>query len=202
MEFLKRHWSTLILIVILAGWLGIRMGTDRCPSCVVTDIAQDAVGDEGSPAAKSEVSRLPKLADWTAIDTDGEVVGSESLKGKVGVLVYWATWCGGCKKEIPDLVALREEFPESKVEIIGLSVDEAHKDLEAFAKAAGINYRIARVTESVDKAIGPVDSIPTIILIDQDGRVQFRHSGLVEKEALAERVRSLLVEKPSNYAGI
>ena len=192
MTFIKQHWSTLILIVVAAFWIGIRLSTNSCPSCVVSEIAKDAVAKQPDLATKREAASVPKLASWNAIDTKGNVISSEELEGKVGVLVYWATWCGGCKKEIPDLVALREEFPEMEVEIIGLSVDEAHKDLEAFAEAVGINYRLARVTPSVNEAFGQVESIPTIFIIDQQGRIQFRHTGIVEKEAIAERVRALL----------
>jgi len=129
------------------------------------------------------------------VDTDGKLITSNDLSGKVGVLVYWATWCGGCKKEIPDLVALRQEFADSELEIIGLSVDKPHKDLKAYAEAAGINYRVARVTPSIVETFGQAESIPTLIIIDQEGRVQFRHSGFMEKAALAERVRSLLATR-------
>lgn len=196
MNFFKRHWSTLVLITILAAWIGISLGTNECPSCVVTDVAKGAVSsDRGIAKKEKSTDGKPKLASWTAVDTQGNAITSSDLEGKVSVLVYWATWCGGCKKEIPDLVALRHEFSSSDVEIIGLSVDEAHKDLEAFATEKGINYRLARVTPSVDEAFGRVDAIPTIFILDQEGRIHFRHTGLIPREALSERVRSLLAAR-------
>lgn len=199
MDFLKRHWSTLLLIVIVAFWGGIRMGTDRCPSCVVSNITKKIVGADKPAEVPKKAVEKPRVSDWRTVDTKGIPISHEDLHGKVGVFVYWATWCNGCRVEIPDLIALRKEFPESQVEVVGLSVDEAHKDLEAFAREHGINYRLARVTDSISQAFGEVDAIPTLFILDQQGRIQFRHTGLVRNEAISERVRSLL--PPLTVAG-
>ncbi|MBK1877727.1 TlpA family protein disulfide reductase [Pelagicoccus mobilis] len=191
MEFLKRHCSTIVLIAIAASWIGISLGTNECPSCVVANVASKAfTSDTDSGAELSEPAT--KKVNWSTVDTDGQLVTSNDLDGKVSVLVYWATWCGGCKKEIPDLIALRDEFSPTDVAIIGLSFDEAHKDLDAYAKATGINYRLARITPSIIDTFGNADSIPTLMIIDQEGRIQFRHTGFVNKDTLTERVRSLL----------
>lgn len=192
MDFFKRQWAAVTLIVIAAFWIGIRMSTESCPSCVVGKLAKDMIGEEETRTVAETPDIVPAMASWNATDILGVPVSSETVRGKVGVFVYWATWCGGCKKEIPDLVALREEFSPDQVEIIGLSVDEGHKDLIAYAEQRGINYRIVRVTDSVREAFGPVDSIPTLIILDREGRVQFRHTGIVEKDAIAERVKALL----------
>ncbi|EDY82404.1 antioxidant, AhpC/TSA family [Verrucomicrobiia bacterium DG1235] len=195
MEFIKHHFSTIFLITIAAFWIGISLGTKDCPSCVVVNMAESAFGaNEDQTARKPELPSV-KEANWTAVDIQGNLISSTDLEGKVGVFVYWATWCGGCKKEIPDLVALREEFSPDEVEIIGLSVDEKHKDLKAYAEAVGINYRIARVTPSVVEAFGQAEAIPTLLIVDQEGRIQFRHTGIVNKDTLSERVRSLLATR-------
>lgn len=194
MDFFKRHCSTIALITIAAFWIGIRLGTDDCPSCVVVNLASSALKSEEPAVAAKEVTPIKK-ANWSAIDTDGKLFTNHDLEGKVGVIVYWATWCGGCKKEIPNLVALREEFAATDVEIVGLSVDEAHKDLHAFAESAGINYRIARVTPSIIDAFGQAEAIPTLLIVDQEGRIQFKHTGIVNQDTLSERVRSLLATR-------
>ncbi|MDQ8187548.1 TlpA disulfide reductase family protein [Pelagicoccus sp. SDUM812002] len=199
MDFLKRHCSTIVLITIAAFWIGIQLGTDDCPSCVVSNLAGKAFPAEKA-VASSQVPAPAKKANWSTVDTNGKLFTSNDLEGKVGVLVYWATWCGGCKSEIPDLIALRKEFATSDVEIVGLSVDEAHKDLSAYAEAVGINYRVARVTPSIVEAFGEAEAIPTLLIVDQEGRIHFRHTGVVSKDALSERVRSLLATHTINRA--
>lgn len=191
MKFLKRNWAVLVIIGTAAAWLGISLGTNNCPSCVVSEIAKNNISlGQGKRASAEEIVE-PKMPAWNAVDTEGRKISTASLQGKVSVVVFWATWCGGCKREIPDLVALRDAFPTHDVEIIGLSVDEAHKDLQAFAQQAGINYRIARATDSANEAFGKIDSLPTIFIIDGEGRIKFRHAGNMAKDALVERIRSV-----------
>lgn len=194
MEFFKRHCSTIVLITIAAFWVGIYLGTDDCPSCVVVNMSKSMLETDGNG---TDTARTPvvRKANWSTIDTEGKLVSNHDFEGKVGVLVYWATWCGSCKTEIPDLIALRREFTASEVEIVGLSVDKPQKDLQAFAKAKGINYRIARVTPSIVDAFGQADDIPTLLILDQEGRIQFRHTGQVSRATLSERVRSLLATR-------
>ena len=202
MDFLKRNCSTLLLIGIAALWIGLSLGTQRCPSCVIRDIVMDAVGkgeNEEALTARAE-SAKPAMPEWEAIDINGQPIGSADLAGKVSVVMYWATYCSGCKNEIPDLVALRNEFPPERVEILALSVDDARKDLQAYARERGINYRIARVNDSVVQAFGRIDSIPTLIIMDAQGRPQFRYSGHLAKETLSERVRDLLPSHASALA--
>ncbi|MBC2607457.1 redoxin domain-containing protein [Pelagicoccus albus] len=177
-----------MLITLAAGYIGISLGTNDCPSCVIANMF-DSSGD-----ASTEDESSQEVV-WSVTDLNGQEITNQDLKGKVSVVMYWATWCGGCKKEIPDLVALREEFPSNELEIIGLSFDKEHKDLKTYAEAAGINYRIARITPSVKESLGEADAIPTVFILDQKGRVQFSHSGVIGKTILAERVRSLMPRK-------
>ena len=193
MSFLTRNWSTLLLIGIVAGWVGISLGTNRCPSCVVGGIVKTALGTP-SQCERPKDAKIPATAlpAWQVTDIRGQTFSSDEFQGKVGVVVYWATYCSGCKKDIPDLVAIRKEFPEHEVVMIALSVDDEAKDLPAFAEAKGINYRIARVNDSVKHAYGKIDSIPTIVLIDPQGKVHFQFAGQIAHDTLAERIRTLL----------
>ena len=193
MDFLKRNWSTLLLIGIAAVWIGVSLGTNRCPECVIRDMAKDALGiDRESDTAVTANASKHSLPSWNAVDIEGKQLSNEDLTGRVSVVMYWASYCTGCKNEIPDLVALRNEFPESEVAIVGLSVDDPHKDLLAFAHDRGINYRVARVNDSITSAFGRIDSIPTLFILDQSGQVQFKFAGHLTKDLLAERIRNLL----------
>jgi len=192
MNFLKQHAATVILVVLAASWIGISLGTNDCPACVVTDTVKGIFG-RGDGEEEAKVSAANQ--NWSVVDTAGEVITHTDLLGKVGVLVYWATYCGACKEEIPNLVALREAFPADEVAIIGLSVDRPGRDLVPFQESLGINYQVARVNESIYEAFGRPNAIPTVMLTDQDGRVQFQHIGVMMEKALHERVESLLAPR-------
>jgi len=192
MEFLKRQWSTLILIGALAAYLGFSMGTDKCPVCLVSNVIFDGLqNDSGEQALVVGDHASP---DWQAVSIDGERIGSDTCKGKVALIVYWATWCAPCLEEIPALIALRNEFAHDEVEIVGVSLDQPAKNIKSFAREWDINYTIVRDNESLDQAFGPVRYIPTLVFLDRDGETRQRYTGLVGESVVREQIEALLSE--------
>ena len=196
MEFLKRNWSTLLLIGTIAAYLGLSMGTDRCPLCVVTDFATGGTSGSTAPRKNAQVVGELEPVTWQAKTIGGLEINSDSCKGKVTLVVYWATWCAPCREEIPTLIALRNDFSKDEIEIIGVSVDEAYKSIEHFVTTNRINYDIAKNNESLDQAFGPIRYIPTIVILDQGGKVHQRHTGVVGPNILRGQVQLLLEKKP------
>ena len=192
MDFFKRNWSTLILIGALAAYLGFSMGTDKCPVCVVSDMVFGGSQSQSDSSAKVVGNQV--ATEWRAVSIEGEEISSESSRGKVALIVYWATWCAPCLDEIPSLIALRDEFGPQDVDIIGVSLDQPSKEIDTFVSARDINYKIVRNTESLDKAFGPIRYIPTIVVLDRNGRVQQRYTGLVGKNVLQDQIETLLAK--------
>jgi thiol-disulfide isomerase/thioredoxin len=192
MDFFKRNWSTLILIGALAAYLGFSMGTDKCPVCVVSDFVFGGSQSESDSRAKAVGNQI--ATEWQAVSIIGENISSKSSRGKVALIVYWATWCAPCLEEIPALIALRDEYGRQDVDIIGVSLDQPSKDIDTFVSARDINYEIVRNTESLDKAFGPISYIPTIVVLDRNGKVQQRYTGLVGKSVLQDQIETLLAK--------
>ncbi len=195
MDFIKRHWSTLILIAVIAAYLGMSMGSNQCPMCVASSWVFGSEQDTGRSASDIIVIGEEEAPSWELRTLEGEALNSRNSRGKVSVLVYWASWCAPCREEIPSLIALRNEFPDSDLEIIGVSLDENRHSIETFVKAHGINYTIARNNESLNKAFGPVRYIPTIVILDREGNVQQRYTGLVGHDVIRNQIKTLLAEK-------
>ena len=192
MDFFKRNWSTLILIGALAAYLGFSMGTDKCPVCVVSNMVFG--GSQSNSDKQAQVLGDQNSAEWRAVSIEGQNIGSESSKGKVALIVYWATWCAPCLEEIPSLIELRNEFGRQDLDIIGVSLDQPSKKIDSFVSSRDINYEIVRNTESLDRAFGPVRYIPTIVVLDRDGKVQKRYTGLVGKNVLRHQIETLLAK--------
>lgn len=122
----------------------------------------------------------------------GETVRLSDLRGQVVVVNVWATWCPPCRVETPGFVELQEEF-DGEVRFLGLSVDESETEVRAFAEDYGINYPLL---------VGPnragtgyrVPVLPTTFLIGKDGRVRFRHEGLLLAHALRPALSALVRE--------
>ncbi len=111
----------------------------------------------------------------------------EAHMGKVLVINFWATWCGPCRIEIPDLVKLRQGFAEDDVAIVGIAVSEhgtpeqIDARLRRFTGEYGINYPIyydadMRWVRNYDSS--PMVSIPLTIVIDQNGETRAVHRGV------------------------
>jgi thiol-disulfide isomerase/thioredoxin len=154
----------------------------------------------GSPSARSgqdrPVIQFVKNPDaapaFELKDLDGKPVTLGEAKGKIVLLNFWATWCGPCRAEIPDLVDLQKRYAE-KLEIIGLATDEDDTDeVRRFVMHEGINYRVAMVSDQVRMAYGGIAALPTSFLIDPQGRAVQKHVGLNDPSIYELEVKALL----------
>jgi thiol-disulfide isomerase/thioredoxin len=131
------------------------------------------------------------VPDFRIVDLDGKPIDRTRWAGKVVVLNFWATWCGPCRVEIPDLVALQTRYRDYVV-VVGLSVDEIPAvAVKKFALARGISYPVAVVPEQVEDQFGGIKTVPSTFVVNRDGRMVQRHRGLVNAEQLEQEVRSL-----------
>lgn len=119
---------------------------------------------------------------YQAQGTDGKQVNIIDYKGKVVMLNGWATWCTDCKKEMPYLEKLHQEFSAEGFTVIGVSTDNRFSDgkVIAFAKQLGVTYPIWRDPDDrftpTFRAIG----LPHTVLFDRDGNVVHVWKGAFE----------------------
>jgi len=105
---------------------------------------------------------------------------------------FWATWCPPCREEIPELLELQKEF-NGRLQIIGISEDDGPTaKVLKFAQQKGMNYPILMSTPEIIESYGGVPALPTSFLIDTQGRVVQKHSGLYPIQAYILEIRALL----------
>jgi thiol-disulfide isomerase/thioredoxin len=130
--------------------------------------------------------------DFKLTGLDGKPVTLASAKGKVILLNFWATWCGPCRAEIPDLIELQNKYRD-RLQILGLVVDDDDQDaVKKFVAEFNINYPVAIVTDDVRVQYGGIGALPTSFMLDSDGRVVQKHEGLRDPVLYETEVRSLL----------
>ena len=131
--------------------------------------------------------------DFTLYTLDGDEVKLSDYLGKVVILDFWATWCSPCRKGIPDLISIQDEYKDDLV-VIGISFDKpgTQDQLIPFIESYGINYPIVLGNIEVSAAYGNIQAIPTSFIIDQEGNIINKHIGLVPKSTLIEEINLLL----------
>jgi thiol-disulfide isomerase/thioredoxin len=144
---------------------------------------------------KTVEKRIDRASNFSWTDSNGKPIDFDSYRGTVTLVNFWATWCGPCRKEIPDLISLSKEFANRNVKVIGISVDRGPNiigDIRTFIQDAGIPYQIIIANDDLVDAYGNPRMIPTTFLIDKDGKIVETLVGGRSKEFLAQSITALL----------
>lgn len=129
------------------------------------------------------------------IDTEligGKLLKSSDLKGKVVLVVFWATWCPTCVNEMPILQRLYNVYKDKGVEILALSMDMDKGDAADFWKSKEYTYPLAMRLGAVKQVWGPVRATPQIFLVDRNSIIQLKHMGPITYEQLEAQINPLL----------
>ena len=150
------------------------------------------------PHCTMEEKELVLAPDFTLRTLDGREILLSKLRGKVVVLDFWATWCGPCKESIPTLVQIYRTYHQKDLEIIGMNVDRGDvSSVLRFVKLMDIPYPVIITPDEVQRKYG-VTGLPTIILLDKQGRVRDKFLGFSSKigQRITARVSEFISEKP------
>ena len=139
-------------------------------------------------------SRRP-LPEVALTNSKGAPVKLSGYKGRVVLLDFWATWCEGCKEEIPWLMEFQNKYMKTGLTVVGASLDDdGWKSVKPYLREHKINYRIVLGTSESAKQFGVDQGMPVTLLIDRMGRIADLHLGMVDKAAFEHEIRILLSE--------
>lgn len=130
---------------------------------------------------------------FTLKDMNGKDVALSDFAGKPLVVNLWATWCGPCRVEMPQLVELSEKYKARGVAIIGISIDDSPEEIRAFAKQFGVPYPllVGDGRDDVFSSMGYFGAQPMSIFIRADGIVSHRMVGVATTSTWERRIEAL-----------
>ena len=204
-------WSPLrIVATIIVLGLFAAFGVSSCnsndPSPVAgpTNTAPPSTAAPQPDASPAALSQLPAPVLQAQLrSANGAQLKLSDYSGKVMLVNLWATWCGPCRIETPELVRLHKEFQSRGVEIVGLSTedpDASAQSVRQFVKDNNVDYHIGWATPEVAAFLmAGRGSIPQSFIITRDGHILRRFIGF-HPQITPPQIREAL-EQALNYTG-
>jgi cytochrome c-type biogenesis protein len=125
---------------------------------------------------------------------DGQPYSLASLRGRVVLLNFWATWCVPCRQEIPDLSAMQRDLGGRGLTVVGVSADDTADDVRDFQRALAQDYTVVLGTTDAKSSYGVV-GLPKTFVIDRAGRIRQTFTGERKRAQFEAEVLPLLDEK-------
>jgi peroxiredoxin len=179
------------VIVFSAGLLA-------CMPLRASDSAQTSKTTADVLVPKDQRKAAPE---FSLTDADGKAIDLAKYRGKVVLLDFWATWCGGCKREIPWYMEFDTRYKRQGLAVIGVSMDEdgwkavrpflAQKRDRETGENTAMKYPVVIGNDKLAKEYN-LTSMPMTLLIDREGKIALSHIGVVNKDDFEKHIRQLL----------
>ena len=155
---------------------------------------------QGQPERPEYAIQAP---DFTLRTVQGDLFNLSDYKGKVVLLNFWGTWCGPCRREIPDFNKLHDKYQKDGLEIVGITITSGSPErIYNFMKEWDIEYTVLtdiedyetqRVTAYYGRAIGqPITGLPTTLIIDRGGYIVKGYIGPRNEEIFYQDLKPYL----------
>jgi thiol-disulfide isomerase/thioredoxin len=188
MKKFANHFSLLVLILFAAvGFSG----------CKGLGIDKPVMG--GGQGSNTNLLNEP---DVTFKDLQGNDVTLASLKGKVVVVNFWATWCEPCRFEIPEMIGFQQKYADKGFTMLGVAMDDEGKSVvQPFVEKTQfdvdghpmtMNYPIVIGNDDIASKFGGLLGLPTTIVITRDGKIHKRFIGQVNGAELEKEIKATL----------
>ena len=150
-------------------------------------------------AASPEMKPGVKARDFTLPSLAGKEVSLSSLRGKVVLLNFWATWCAPCREELPELSLLQENLGKRGLVILAVSVDNEKENAKSFVNKYKLKFETLWDGEKKVTKLYDPETMPSSYLIDRNGTLRYVHSGYDGNEwkRILNEIEELLEQKAS-----
>ena len=183
-------WFILLIVLLV---------TTNFSGCNSHNLFKVSSADGGKSASNGP---RPEEPDVTFKNLQGQDVSLASLKGKVVIVNFWATWCEPCRVEIPWMIGFQQKYADKGFTILGVAMDDEGKSVVApyvqttqfdvSGHSMTMNYPIVLGNDDIAAKFGGLLGFPTTIVISRDGKVQKRFIGLADEDELEKQIKALL----------
>ena len=127
-----------------------------------------------------------ELVDFQLLDLSGQKHALSDYRGRWVIINFWATWCGPCIKEIPELVAFQRKY-RTTAQVLGINFEQSTtNNIRRYGNQLDINYPILRITDEPLVPFEPLKGLPTTFIVSPEGKIIHRHLGPMSYEQLKQ----------------
>ncbi|MEO8836039.1 MAG: TlpA disulfide reductase family protein [Caldimonas sp.] len=152
-----------------------------------------ALGVAGATASSAIAPATP-APDFALHAMGGSNLRLTEQRGRVVMVNFWATWCGPCRQEMPQLNRLYEKYRSSGFVLLGVNVDDDQSKAAEVAKKLGVTFPVLLDTDKTVSKLYDVSTMPSTVIIDREGKVRYVHRGYLTgyEDNYEKQIRELL----------
>lgn len=183
--------TILILVIVAVATIAVYFA-DKATRVHVSATGRTAVDVKAGATAP----------DFNVKDLNDNNVTFADYKGKVVLVNFWATWCTPCQEEIPELIAMQDKYSPKGFTVLGLAMDDEGKSIVApfvakerydvSGQKLPMNYPIVIGSNGVAEKFGGLLGYPTSVLIDRNGKVLKRVTGVINEDEISKLIEGAL----------
>ncbi len=145
-------------------------------------------------SAFSAVAPSSAAPDFTLRTMGGPNLRLQEQRGQVVLVNFWATWCGPCRQEMPQLNKLYDKYRAAGFVLLGVNVDDNSQHASDVAQKMGLRFPVLLDSDKAVSRLYDLSTMPTTVLIDRDGRVRHVHNGYLAgyEDLYDKEIRGLL----------
>ena len=156
----------------------------------------------GGVTRAANPTTLMAAPDVTLMDIEGKDISLSQYKGKVVLVNFWATWCDPCRVEIPWLIEMQQKYSAKGFTVLGIAMDEegakvvtpfVNKErFDVNGAQSQMNYPIVIGDDAAADKFGGLLGYPTSVLVNRDGKIIKRVTGIISADEIAKTIESQL----------
>lgn len=160
--------------------------------CILPAVVSFALSEKKVTKETPEYFQIPET------HLQGPLLNSESLKNKVVLLDFWASWCGPCKEALPFYENLYIKYKDQGLEVVGVNAQDTPKDRQEFLRATKLSFPIFE-DGGKNSLVSKLDlvALPTLFVYDRSGKIILSYRGFDQKKMaeLEAKVKEALTQK-------
>lgn len=185
-------WGIALILIVVAVF--VTKGFNKATTDI-SDTTQKPQATSQNKASSNNTSQANKAIDFTLYDLDGNKISLNDFRGKSVYLNFWATWCPPCRKEMPAMEKIYQEYKDKGLVVLTIDIGEDKETVKKFIKDNNFNFEVLLDSDQSVADKYSITSIPVSYFIDKDGNINDKRVGALQEDEMRSYIKKLMGEQ-------